>query len=106
MEDKVYSIEAKVRRLLLTDSSNNSILSDLLAVFSGTNTLTTMVETSSGTVAAGAKSVSFTPLTGFTGTVNGEELTTVLNISAEVGKTLQSIPYSVSSGSIRIDILN
>lgn len=112
-KDNIYSIEQKVREILLKDISSDislnqiiSILSQILNIFSGANTLTSFTATNNGLVNAGSKGVAFIPSSNFVGTVNGVDLNAALTITPEVGKTLPAINYTVTTGSLRIDILN
>jgi hypothetical protein len=58
----------------------------------------------SGTVAAGFTSVSFLPLTGFTGTIDGAtvDANSAINFEADAGAVLEAIPYTVTAGSLTI----
>ncbi len=88
-------------------SSISSDIASLLAKFTGTHTLTSNVVGTGGTVTAGAYSVAFTPVTGFTGTINGQAITdeTPITFTASMGKTLPAISYTVTGGNLRIDTI-
>jgi len=74
---------------------------------SGVQTLNSVVTVASGTLAAGKKSVKFTTSNNFVGTINGvsREANRAISASADAGKTLDSIPYTISSGNITIDTI-
>lgn len=72
-----------------------------------TRTAITSVETTSGTVAAGAIAVQFSADAAFAGTVNGAALAAygLLGFAVDAPDTLAAIPYTISAGSLRIDKL-
>ena len=69
--------------------------------------LVSSVVNTSGTVASGAYSVSFTTSNDFTGSINGvaRQGNTSITITADFRKTLPAIPYIRTTGTITIDIL-
>jgi len=73
----------------------------------GVQVLTSVTDGSSGSVAAGATSVSFKTSVAFTGTINGitRTFSNQYLFQAAAGKTLPAIPYTVTAGSIDIDKL-
>jgi len=76
---------------------------------SGAQVLTSSLETAvtSGSVTAGAYSVSFATDSTFTGTINGiaRSANTVYNFTAAEGKTLPAIAWAVNAGNMNIDKL-
>jgi len=70
----------------------------------GTETPSISIETENGSVASGAKSVSFTTSDDFVGTISGVAIPAGVSFgfSAQNGNTLSSINYTISSGNIII----
>lgn len=71
-------------------------------------TPTASVVTASGTVSAGAKSVSFTTDSSFAGTILGQAVLASTTYSYSVSNpnaTLAAIAYTRSAGSMRIDVI-
>jgi hypothetical protein len=78
-----------------------------VALTTDVQTLTSINVTISGSVASGATSISFKTDSAFTGSINGLTRTasTYYNFEAAVGKTLLAIGYTISAGSIDLDVL-
>jgi len=71
-------------------------------------TLTSSAPTSGGTVSAGAKSVSFVTSNDFSGTINGAAFPTsaAKNVTpTSPADALPAIPYTISAGTLYIDVL-
>lgn len=71
-------------------------------------TLTSSAVTTDGTVSAGAKSVSFVTSSDFSGTINGVAfpVSASKNVAPiSPADTIAAIPYTVSAGTIYIDVL-
>ncbi len=91
----------------LPAGTNNIGDVDIASYPSGTETPTASTVTTSGTVAAGKLSVTFTTSSGFIGTILGEAraASTVYSFSiSNPGKTLGAIAYTVTAGSMVIDV--
>ncbi len=99
----------KIWQILLSSRDGNFPLQVNLAA-GGTagpaQTLTSVGATSSGTVTAGASSVTFLPSSDFTGTIDGISYPgtdwQVIPFTAAVGKTLPAIAYTRSAGTLNI----
>ena len=88
------------------------LLGDILTASGGGGSGTPQILTSlntgaSGSVTAGATSVSFTTDGSFTGTINGAVRlpNTFYTFEAALGRTLPAIAYTVTAGTITIDKL-
>lgn len=70
----------------------------------GTNTPQATTAVTTGSVASGKVAVSLTTSSDFIGTILGATVTanTSINLSAEIGSTLLSIAYTITTGSILI----
>jgi hypothetical protein len=75
---------------------------------SGTETISSNLRTSGGTVAASRKAVKFTTSSDFVGTINGVSRSALRSItfSPTPGKVLAAIPYTITAGSIIIDSID
>lgn len=76
---------------------------------SGAHTITSTAPTSSAAspLVAGAKSISFIASTDFVGTINGTSFLAGASKSytASLGKTLPAIAYTVTAGTLYIDVI-
>lgn len=74
----------------------------------GTNSVTAEVVTITGSVISGLVGVSFITDSTFVGQIAGATIgaNTSINITPEVGKTLQTIAYTITTGSLTIIKLN
>ena len=90
-----------------TNKATETTLAALLDKFTGTQTLSSSLATTSGSVAAGAFSIGMFCSADFVGTINGVNRSgeTYLSVTADVGKTLGAISYTITAGSITIDRL-
>lgn len=111
--DWIYrlSIEDSVKLLLLGffGGTAPSGTSPGLPIGGGVQeSLTSVVATGNGSIAAGAKSVCFQTSSDFAGTVNGVTRAVSQVICLTVGNppdTLLAIPYTISAGTLTIDRL-
>lgn len=91
----------------VTIASNQTAIPVTATLPSGTQTITSasVTGTTGSPIASGASSVGFTTSSDFTGTINGvtRSASTFYGFEATVGKTLPSIAYNATAGSIIID---
>lgn len=77
---------------------------------SGAHTLTSTAPTTSAAspLATGSSSISFVTSSDFTGTINGIAFpaSSNKNVTAQLGKTLPAIAYTVTAGTLYIDVLS
>ncbi len=99
----------KIWQILLSSRDGNFPLNVQLAAGSTpgpAQTLTSTAAVASGSVTAGASSVTFLPSSDFTGTIDGISYPgtdwQVVPFSAAVGKTLPAIAYTRSAGTLNI----
>ena len=73
----------------------------------GNNTYTSILATTSGSIATDKVSISFLTSSDFVGTINGvtRPADYSLSLQSEIGKKLPSISYTITSGNIIIDII-
>lgn len=73
----------------------------------GAEVLTSTLAVANGSTAGGENSAAFVTSAGFVGTINGVARSekTFYGFSAETGKTLPAIAYTIAAGSINIDTL-
>lgn len=83
----------------------NDASSVSVVLSSGTQNVTSVNVTSSGTFNAGACSVKFTTSSDFVGKINGyaRQANRAITFSADPGKTLAEITYEIGAGSMTID---
>ena len=119
MADTQYTTNISFPDLQIKLADSNDIvlrkMALMLEVISGVTNPTTLtpnvytphvtVATTNGTVSSGSRQVTFTFLTGFTGTVLGQAYTASsapLILIAPSNSTFGSIAYTVSAGSVQI----
>lgn len=104
MNEMVYSIEAKMKALLLKDSLDDATFN---LVFSGSHTLiATKFVTTSGVEPAGAKSIAFHLSSNFQGSINNVPHTHIkgdMIYNAHQGMTLPAISYTITTGNLYIE---
>lgn len=108
-----HSISAQVATARLQADGNNTLTAifnavktnSVVGITSISETLTSTIATTSGTISAGAKSVNFTSSNDYTGTINGVNRlpNMAYSFSGRVFNTLPAIPYTVITGTLTID---
>lgn len=93
-----------IRKLVTTSGGTSSINVDFAG---GEQAFSIITVSTSGSVAAGAKTVEFHPSVDFTGTIDGATYAgatwQVLGpFTSDIGGTLDAIPYTVTAGTLNI----
>ena len=87
--------------------AQNEASSVSVVLASGTETITSTVETTAGSVAPNKRAVKFTTSSDFVGTINGvtRNASRSITFSPTPGKILGAIAYTITTGSITIDTI-
>lgn len=110
-QSKVYLVQLLnlFRRTVVSGTTVDSINVTIGTGSSSAHTLTSTAPTTSAAspIAAGAYSIGFVTSSDFAGTINEVAFPagSSKNISADIRKTLPSIAYTVTSGTLYIDVL-
>lgn len=91
----------------VTIASNQTALPVTLPTGAHVFTSSAVTSSAASPISAGAKSISFVTSADFIGTINGASYpaSASKNPTAELGKTLPAVAYTVTAGTLYIDIL-